>query len=83
LFLQRRSTASEISLATAFNALAGVLAAYLILAEVPTLAQYIGGAVILCGIVLNQIGVRRLKATVPEQQPTPKDMSEAIVFKGV
>jgi len=79
----RRSTASEISLATAFNPLAGVLAAYLILAEVPTLAQYIGGAVILCGIVLNQIGVRRLKATVPEQQPTPKEMSEAIAFKGV
>ncbi|NEP56713.1 MAG: DMT family transporter [Symploca sp. SIO2G7] len=79
----KRSTASEVSLATAFNPLAGILTAYLILAEAPTLAQYIGGAVILCGIVLNQIGVQRLHVTVPEQQPTSKEMSEAIAFKGV
>ena len=79
----KQSTASEVSLATAFNPIAGVLAAYLILGELPTLAQYIGGAVILGGIVLNQIGVQRLNAAVPEQQPTPKDMSESITFKGV
>ncbi|MEO0827888.1 MAG: DMT family transporter [Cyanobacteria bacterium J06639_16] len=79
----KRSTASEISLATAFNPITGVLAAYLILREAPTIAQYIGGAVILCGIVLNQIGVQQLNAKVPEQQPTPKEMSEAIAFKGV
>lgn len=79
----KQSTASEISLATAFNPIAGVLAAYLILGELPTLAQYIGGAVILGGIVLNQIGVQRLNVAVPKQQPAPKDMSESITFKGV
>lgn len=79
----KQSTASEISLATAFNPIAGVLAAYLILGELPTLAQYIGGAVILGGIVLNQIGVQRLNVTAPKQQPAPKEMSESITFKGV
>ncbi|MGD1904925.1 MAG: DMT family transporter [Leptolyngbyaceae cyanobacterium] len=79
----KQSTASEISLATAFNPLAGVLAAYLILGDLPTVAQYIGGAVILGGIAFNQIGVQRLNQVAPKQQPTPKEMSEAIAFKGV
>ncbi|MEO0459056.1 MAG: DMT family transporter [Cyanobacteria bacterium P01_A01_bin.114] len=79
----KQSTASEISLATAFNPIAGVLAAYLILGEVPTAAQYIGGVVILSGIAFNQVGVKRLSVTAPERRPTPKEMSEAIAFKGV
>ncbi len=79
----KQSTASEISLATAFNPLAGVLAAYWVLGELPTMAQYIGGAVILGGIAFNQIGVQRLNRSEPQQQPTPKEMSEAIAFKGV
>ncbi|MGF1523666.1 MAG: DMT family transporter [Leptolyngbyaceae cyanobacterium] len=79
----KQSTASEVSLATAFNPIAGVLAAFLILREAPTTAQYIGGAVILCGIALNQVGVQRLNTTAPEQRPTPKEMSEKVAFKGV
>ena len=79
----KQSTASEISLATAFNPLAGVLAAYLVLSEVPTTAQYIGGAVILIGIAFNQVGVQRLNATMPQQQPSPKEMSDSVAFKGV
>ena len=79
----KQSTASEVSLAAAFNPIAGVLAAYLILREAPTTAQYIGGAVILGGIVLNQIGVQRLKQTASQQQPMPQEMSEIIAFKGV
>lgn len=79
----KRSTAGEISLASAFNPIAGILAAYLILGEVPTVAQYIGGSVILCGIVINHIGVYRLNVTKPAQQPTDKEMNEAIGFKGI
>ncbi|MGF1537516.1 MAG: DMT family transporter [Elainellaceae cyanobacterium] len=79
----KQSTASEISLATAFTPIAGVLAAYLILGEAPTLAQYIGGGVIVAGIVLNQIGVQRLNRTVPEQRPAAPEMAEAVGFKGV
>ncbi|NJN58328.1 MAG: DMT family transporter [Leptolyngbyaceae cyanobacterium SL_5_9] len=79
----QQSTSSEISLASTFNPIAGILAAYLILGEVPTVAQYIGGGVVLCGIVLNQVGVQRLNTAVPTQQPTDKEMNEAIGFKGI
>jgi drug/metabolite transporter (DMT)-like permease len=79
----QRSTASEVSLASAFNPIAGILAAYFILGELPTLAQYIGGGAILVGIALNQIGVLRLNITAPTQQPTDKEMNEAIGFKGI
>lgn len=77
------STTSEISLAAAFKPLAGVFAAFFILGEVPTLPQYIGGAVIILGITLNQIGVQRLRVSAPEQTPTPKELSASIGFKGV
>ncbi|MGK7889284.1 MAG: DMT family transporter [Leptolyngbyaceae cyanobacterium] len=81
----KRSSASEVSLATAFNPIAGILAAYLILAELPTTSQYIGGAVILGGIVLNQIGVQRIKASIEQSaaQVTANEMSESVTFKGV
>jgi drug/metabolite transporter (DMT)-like permease len=79
----KQSSASEISLATAFNPITGVLAAFLILGEIPTTAQFIGGGVILLGIVFNQIGVQRLNATVPDQRPTLKEMDQSLGFKGV
>jgi drug/metabolite transporter (DMT)-like permease len=79
----KRSTASEISLATAFTPVAGVFAAYLILGEVPTIAQYIGGAVILGGIVLNQIGVQKLNQTASAAQKISQDMSQDVLYKGV
>lgn len=78
----KRSNASEISFATAFNPLAGILAAYLLLGEIPTTAQYIGGAVILGGIVLNQIGGKKLSKIPPEKETDAK-MDDAIVFKGI
>lgn len=79
----KRSTASEISLATAFNPLAGVLAAFLILGEAPTLAQYLGGSVILGGIVLNQMGIARLRKGAMAPQPTAPEMDNAVGFKGI
>lgn len=79
----KRSSASEVSFATAFNPIAGILAAYLLLAEAPTIPQYIGGAVILGGIILNQIGISRLNVTRPTQPSTHTEMSEAVGFKGV
>ncbi|MEM9119130.1 MAG: DMT family transporter [Cyanobacteria bacterium P01_F01_bin.56] len=80
----KQSTASEISLATAFTPIAGVLAAFLILGEVPTSAQYVGGAVIVIGIGLNQMGVRQLnRATPPPPPPPPAAMSDKVMFKGV
>ena len=46
----KRTTQADISLASAFSPVAGVIFALLILGEVPMSAQLIGGAVILCGI---------------------------------
>ncbi|AFY38869.1 protein of unknown function DUF6 transmembrane [[Leptolyngbya] sp. PCC 7376] len=79
----KRSTASEVSFATAFNPLVGVLAAYLLLGDAPTTAQYIGGAVILLGICANQIGVQKLNAMKNVPKPTPKELSESITYKGI
>lgn len=81
----KRSTASEVSLATAFNPIAGILAAYLLLGEIPTSAQYVGGSVILVGIVLNQIGVQRLKQTqqTKAQLSSAQTMNDTVGFKGV
>lgn len=81
----KSSSASEVSFASSFSPVAGILAAYLILAEAPTMAQYIGGSVIIGGIVLNQIGVLR-KTT--EITPTPpvnsaKEMDMEVGFKGI
>ncbi|NEQ87614.1 MAG: EamA family transporter, partial [Moorea sp. SIO2I5] len=57
--------------------------AYLILSEVPTIAQYIGGAVIICGIVLNQIGISR-KLPKTNTLIVKESMKEMEVgFKGV
>lgn len=90
----KRSDASEVSLANSFSPVAGVLAAYLILGEAPTATQYIGGVIILVGIILNQIGIsqpptpqpHRVKpgdsvAAIPAQSAENPDRS--VGFKGV
>ncbi|NEP61646.1 MAG: DMT family transporter [Symploca sp. SIO2G7] len=77
------STASEVSFATAFNPIVGILSAFLLLGEVPTLGQYLGGIVILGGIFLNQIGVQRLNRRRLSQQPDLKEISESGGFKGI
>ncbi|NEQ52964.1 MAG: DMT family transporter [Leptolyngbya sp. SIO3F4] len=79
----KQSTASEVSFATAFNPIVGILSAFILLGEVPTIGQYLGGLVILGGIVLNQIGVQRLNLIRPSQRPSDKVLSESGGFKGV
>ncbi len=84
----KRTSASEVSLANAFNPIAGVLAAFLILGETPTTAQYLGGLVILIGIILNQMGIvqqnKILSKTIPEQKMFKKtNIDSSIGFKGL
>ncbi|MEM7064939.1 MAG: DMT family transporter [Cyanobacteria bacterium P01_B01_bin.77] len=79
----KQSTASEVSFATAFNPIVGIVSAFLLLGEVPTIGQYLGGIVILGGIALNQIGVQRLNVIRPSQKPSDKEISESGGFKGV
>ena len=52
----KTSSAAEISLANSFTSIAGILFAYLVLGEIPTTAQYIGGAIVILGIFLSQVG---------------------------
>ncbi|MCP2727744.1 DMT family transporter [Limnofasciculus baicalensis] len=80
----KKTTASDVSLANSFGPIAGILAGYLILGEAPTLAQYIGGSIIMCGIALNQIGVLRFGTkTTPTPQISEKEMDAEVGFKGI
>ncbi len=74
------SSAGEVALASAFSPITGILAAYMILAEAPTPAQYMGGFVIICGIGLNQFGLSRLQHPASQK---PKAIDAAIGFKGI
>lgn len=53
----RTSTTSEAALVNSFNPVAGIVAAYFILGEQPLFAHYVGGSVILLGLLLNQLGM--------------------------
>ena len=77
--------ASEVSLASSFSPIVGILTAYFILGEAPNMAQYIGGSVIICGIVLNQIGVYAMNAekTTPPRVSPAKEMDIEVGFKGI
>jgi drug/metabolite transporter (DMT)-like permease len=62
----RASAAATASIVGSFSPLVGIGAAYVILGEVPTRAHYIGGSVILLGLLLSQIGLyRRRLGRVP------------------
>lgn len=83
----KTSTVSTASLIGSFGPIVGILAAYLILGEAPTLPQYIGGSVILVGIFLSQVGNWRKTSSIasgkvssiPAQQQVETDMG----FKGI
>lgn len=79
----KKTTASDVSLASSFSPVAGILAAYLILEAVPTTAQYIGGSVIILGIILNQIGIQNQlpKSINSEKIAIENDME--VGFKGM
>ena len=80
-----KAGASEVSLATSFTPIAGILAAFVILGEAPTFAQYLGGGVIIVGIILNRIGILRQLAEESAQRVIRpnKEVDMAVGFKGV
>ena len=77
----KTTTAADVSLANSINPIAGIIFAFLILGEVPTLAHYIGGSSIIIGIVFNQIGATRLNKT--EKSKAAESMEEQVGFKGI
>ncbi|MEM9506118.1 MAG: DMT family transporter [Cyanobacteria bacterium P01_E01_bin.35] len=70
------TNAADVSLASSISPIAGIVGAFLILGEVPTMAHYIGGSVVILGIILNQIGAAR-------QDDSTKGMDEQMGFKGI
>ena len=79
----RRSTASEVSLASTLNPVTGFVAAFAILGETPTRAQLAGGAVILAGMLLNHWGLRMLLDERPGQKADEKALTDSLGFKGI
>ncbi|MDX2231564.1 MAG: DMT family transporter [Leptolyngbyaceae cyanobacterium bins.349] len=81
----RTSTTSEAALVNSFNPVAGVVAAYLILGEQPLFAHYVGGSIILLGLLLNQIGIWN-KSTAKSCAFTMnsiQQMEAKVGFKGI
>lgn len=84
----RATSVSQASLIGSFTPVAAVIAAYFILGQVPTLAQYIGGFVILIGIVLSQLGILRKpsRQSYNDDINSPKKLREVeseVGFKGI
>jgi drug/metabolite transporter (DMT)-like permease len=52
----RKATSTELNLANLLNPIISIFMAFLILSEVPTKAQYIGGSLLLAGVILGLIG---------------------------
>lgn len=81
----KKTEAADVSFASSFSPLAGILFAYLILGEVPTSSQYIGGAVIIIGIIFNQMGILPKKPSKTEKNDKEwqKELDHDVGFKGI
>jgi drug/metabolite transporter (DMT)-like permease len=74
----RSVSIARASLVSSFTPIAGILAAYWILGETPTLGQYLGGTIILLGIALSQVGLYLKQSNCSRQEVENK-----LGFKGV
>lgn len=84
----RATNVSQASLIGSFTPVIAVVAAYLILGESPTFAQYVGGAVICVGIIISQFGIFRqqsLQIEILQKNSTAKlkEIEGEIGFKGM
>jgi drug/metabolite transporter (DMT)-like permease len=83
----RISSIATASLIGSFAPIVGILAAYFILGEVPTRAQYSGGVVILLGLFLGQVGItartERLKIIGVSSTEIEQEIEGRMGFKGI
>jgi drug/metabolite transporter (DMT)-like permease len=79
----KRVSPGDISLASAFSPVAGVLFAFLILSEIPMKAQIIGGVIILCGIGAGLFGDLRATHKTEEPMFLAKSENKQKAFTGV
>jgi drug/metabolite transporter (DMT)-like permease len=73
----RTVTVSSAALVSCFHPIAGMFFSYLILAELPTSYQVLGGGVILFGLLLSQ------KKTLPQSARSPDESTISVGFKGL
>lgn len=78
----KTTNASDVSLASSISPLAGIIFAFIILGELPTLAQYIGGSIIIVGIICNQVGVALQARRLAQTELWQKEMDAEVGFKG-
>ncbi len=78
----RATSVSQASLIGSFSPIIAVVAAYLILGESPTFAQYVGGAVIFLGIILSQFGISRQQSQ-NDSIAKLREIEGEIGFKGM
>lgn len=71
----RNSYSTDVSIATSFSPIAGVLGALLILGELPMMAHYIGGGILLIGIFIG------LFASIRSKSPRLAKMDETELSK--
>ena len=74
-----QSKSSDVSLATSFSPVFGILFAFALLGEQPGFPEWTGGGVILAGIALAQFGHWRQKKRAAELQD---DSAEAVAMEG-
>ncbi len=83
----RNSSIATASLVGSFAPIVGILAAYLILGEIPTQAQYIGGIVILIGLFLGRVGIKartdRLKTVGVSSMEIEQELEGKMGFRGI
>jgi drug/metabolite transporter (DMT)-like permease len=83
----RNSSIATASLIGSFAPIIGILAAYLILGEVPTRPQYIGGMVILLGLFVGKVGITSrtelLKSIGVSSAETEQEIEGRMGFKGI
>ena len=77
------SPSSKISLAGSFIPISGIAAAFFVLGEVPTLAQYIGGGIVILGIFISQLGIRKENKRLANRDKLAKQMDNEVGFKGI
>lgn len=81
----KNATSTELNLASLLSPIVAIIMAYLILGEVPTLAQYLGGSLLLVGVILSFVGnLYQAKVNQRLANPSPREAMETeIGFRGV
>jgi drug/metabolite transporter (DMT)-like permease len=81
----KNATSTELNLASLLNPIAAIIMAYLILGEAPTFAQYLGGSLLLVGMIFGFVGnLHQAEINRELVKPSPREAMEmAIGFRGV